>query len=268
MRPSIPAILACCLSVCHPAWADPQFKLLVLAAPNKYHYEYIPVAREGFEQLGKLHAFEMTYATQLWALDGDLKQYAAIVLLNTSGEEFSEAQRRKFEDYVAGGGNVAVVHRAIIIPPGKWPWYEKLVGRSFTIHPMMQTAVVRTVDKAFPATFGVPERWIWSDEWYELANPYNVAIRPVLNVDERSYDPTKIWPGQVAKGMGAEHPVSWYHHVGSVSSNGGHGGAAGRSRVFVTALGHDVNMYRDRHYLDHLYGGIWWAATGKGIVAP
>ncbi len=235
------------------AGADPQYKLLVLAVPNKYHFEYIPVAREGFEGLAKLHAFEMTYATQLWALDGDLKQYAAIVLLNTSGEEFSEAQRAKFEAYVNGGGNVAVVHRAIIIPPGKWPWYEKLVGRSFTIHPMLQTAVVRTVDKGFPATFGLPERWLWSDEWYEFANPHNVAIAPVLEVDERSYDPTKIWPGQVAKGMGARHPVSWHHRVGG-------------GRVFVTALGHDVNMYRDPRYLGHLFGGIWWAATGRGAA--
>jgi hypothetical protein len=27
------------------AWADPQYRLLVVAIPNKYHYEYIPVAR-------------------------------------------------------------------------------------------------------------------------------------------------------------------------------------------------------------------------------
>lgn len=239
------------------AVADGQFKLLVLAAPNKYHYEYIPVARESFEKLGKLHAFDFTWTNQLGALESDLKPYSAIVLMNTSGEEFSENQRKKFEDYVKAGGNVVVVHRAIIIPAGKWPWYEKLVGRSFTIHPMVQSAVVHTVDRNFPATFGVPERWIWSDEWYEFANPHKVAIKPVLNVDESSYDPTRIWPGQVAKGMGREHPVSWYHKVES-SAEGG--------RVFVTSLGHSVHMYQDGQYLSHLYGGIYWAATGKGIV--
>ena len=235
------------------ALAEGQFKLLVLAAPNKYHYEYIPVARESFEALGKLHAFEFTWTNQPGALEGDLKPYCAIVLLNTSGEEFSDNQRKKFEEYVRGGGNVVVVHRAIIIAPNKWPWYEKMVGRSFTIHPMLQSAVVHTVDRTFPATFGVPERWIWSDEWYEFANPHNVAINPVLNVDESTYDPTRIWPGQSARGMGREHPVAWHHRVEG-------------ARVFVTALGHAVHMYRDPQYLSHLYGGIYWAATGKGQV--
>ena len=112
-------------------------------------------------------------------------------------------------------------------------------------------AVVHVVDNKFPATFGLPARWIWSDEWYEFTNPHNTAIVPVLNVDESSYDPTRIWPGQVATGMGRDHPVSWYHRVD-------------QGRVFVTALGHDVNMYRDPQYLSHLLGGVYWAATGKG----
>jgi len=111
--------------------------------------------------------------------------------------------------------------------------------------------VVTVVDKDFPAAYGVPARWIWSDEFYPLTNPYNVAITPVLNVDESSYDPTKIWPGQVAKGMGKDHPVAWFHPYE-------------KGRVFVTTLGHNVEMYRDQHYLDHLMGGIYWAATGLG----
>jgi hypothetical protein len=35
----------------------------------------------------------------------------------------------------------------------------------------------------------------------------------------------------------------------------------------VTALGHMPELYRDTTYLDHLYGGIFWAATGRGIAA-
>ena len=36
-------------------------------------------------------------------------------------------------------------------------------------------------------------------------------------------------------------------------------------RVFVTSLGHTPELYNDARYLEHLYGGIWWAATGNGI---
>lgn len=38
------------------AWAEDQFKLLVIATPSTYHYEYIPVARESLEKLARLHS--------------------------------------------------------------------------------------------------------------------------------------------------------------------------------------------------------------------
>ena len=241
------------LLVAPAAFADSQFKLLVLAIPNKYHYEYIPIARDSMEKLAKLHAFEFTWTNQPQAFEGDLSKYAAIVMLNTPGEELNPAQRKKFEDYMRAGGNAVVVHRALIAQPNVWPWFEKMVGRSFTNHPMLQTGVITIADRNFPAAYGIPERWLWSDEWYVFTNPHNVTINPVLNVEESTYDPARIWPGQVAKGMGKDHPVSWHlrHEQG---------------RVFVTTLGHNGEMYRDPQYLAHLFGGIFWAATGKGAL--
>ncbi|MYM89497.1 ThuA domain-containing protein [Rugamonas sp. FT82W] len=235
------------------AHADNQYKVLVLAMPGKYHYEYIPVARDSFERLARLHAFELTYTSEPAAFDGDLGQYAAVVFLNTPGEELSAPRRRKFEEYMKAGGNAMLVHRALIIPPNTWPWFEKLVGRAIGVHPMLQTGVVDVVDKNFPAAYGLPQRWLWSDEWYVSTNPYNISVKPVLNVDEATYDPAKIWPGQVATGMGKDHPVAWYHHVE-------------QGRVFVTALGHSGEMYRDPQYLAHLMGGLYWTATGKGAA--
>lgn len=234
------------------ARADDQYKILVLAMPGKYHYEYIPIARESLEKQAKLHAFEMVYTHRPEVFDGDLSQYAMVMFLNTPGEELSEPRRRKFEAYMRNGGNAMLVHRALIIPPNTWPWFEKLVGRRVGNHPMLQTGVAEVVDKTFPATFGLPARWIWSDEWYVFDNPHNIKVNVVLNVDESTYDPTKIWPGQVAKGMGKDHPVAWYHQVE-------------KGRVFVTSLGHNGEMYKDPQYLSHLMGGIYWTATGRGI---
>lgn len=37
-----------------------------------------------------------------------------------------------------------------------------------------------------------------------------------------------------------------------------------KGRVFVTLLGHDVEMYRDERHLQHLLGRIYWTATGLG----
>jgi len=231
--------------------AEDQFKVLVIATPSTYHYEYIPIARESLERLARLHAFGLTWTHDPAVFDGDLSQYAAVVFLNTPAEQLSAPRRQHFEQYVQGGGNVMVVHRAAIVPPDAWPWYERLVARSFVNHPKIQTGVITVVDKGFPATFGLPDRWIWSDEFYVTRNPFAVAIRPVLRVDEASYDPTRIWPGQVGGRMGADHPEAWYHRVG-------------KGRVFVTLLGHTPEMYRDERYLQHLLGGLYWTATGLG----
>lgn len=245
------ALLA--LMTASAGWAEGQFRLLVLAIPNKYHYEYIPIARDSLERLAKLHDFDLVWTNRTETFDGDLTPYAAVMFLNTPGEELSAAQRSRFEAYMRAGGNAIVVHRAAITPPGNWVWYEKMVGRSFVIHPMLQTGVVTVADRSFPAAYGLPDRWIWSDEFYVTANPYGVRINPVLNVDENSYDPTRIWPGQVARPMGRDHPVAWHHPYE-------------KGRVFVTTLGHNGEMYRDPQYLAHLMGGIYWTATGRSAA--
>ncbi|KHL25476.1 hypothetical protein PK98_01930 [Croceibacterium mercuriale] len=247
------AILASVLALLLPlpAAAQSQYKLLVLARPSTYHYEYIPIARDSLERLARLHAFDLVYTNKIEVFEDDLQQYAAIMFLNTAGSELTQPQRRRFEEYMRAGGNAMIVHRAAIMPVDDWPWYEKLVGRTVGVHPMLQTGVVTTVDRGFPATYGLPERWLWSDEFYVTTNPHGIAINPVLNVDETSYDPTKIWPGQVSHRMGADHPIAWHHQY-----EGG--------RVFVTTLGHNGEMYRDPTYIAHLMGGIHWTATGLG----
>jgi len=154
----------------------------------------------------------------------------------------NEEQRNHFQDYIHAGGGFVGVHMGIATKR-EWPWYEQLVGRSFRIHPYVQTAVLQVIDRNFPATMPLPDRWIWTDEWYEFDAPLAPDLHVVMTVDESTYDPAKIWAGQHAEGMGAFHPIAWYH-----AFEGG--------RSFVTALGHMPELYRDKTFLDHLYGGI------------
>jgi len=51
--------------------------------------------------------------------------------------------------------------------------------------------------------------------------------------------------------LGGDHPEAWSQRYE-------------KGRVFVTLLGHNVEMYRDERYLQHLLGGIYWTATGLG----
>lgn len=238
--------------VAGPAYAQQQFKMLVAAIPNKYHNDYAVVAKPAFEQMARRHNFEMTWAWNTMPFDNDLAGYDAIVFLNTPGEELKGEQRQRLENYVRAGGGVVAVHRALIATPDQWPWFERLIGRPFRTHPYIQTGVIEVADRNFPATFSLPERWLWTDEWYEYGQPVSPDLKVVLTVDESTYDPTLIWSGQKAEGMGKHHPVAWYHRF-----DGG--------RVFVTSLGHTPALYNDSVYLEHIYGGIYWAATGRGI---
>ena len=74
----------------------------------------------------------------------------------------------------------------------------------------------------------------------------------LLTIDESTYDPSADWGDKKSEGMGDFHPLAWYHEF-----DGG--------RSFYTALGHIPGVYKEPVFLEHLYGGIYWAATGKGI---
>jgi uncharacterized protein len=253
MKSAFFPLLAASAFLARPVRAQNQFDVLVVAVPEKWHRACIPIAQESFQHLALHHQFGLTWSADATVLEGDLKKYAAIVFLNTPSEAVNEEQRRHFQDYIHAGGGFVGVHMAIATKR-TWPWYEQLAGRSFRIHPYVQTAVLHVVDRNFPATMALPDRWIWTDEWYEFEAPLAPDLHVVLTVDEATYDPTHIWPGQQASGMGTFHPIAWYHVF-----EGG--------RSFVTALGHLPELYRDQAFLDHLYGGIYWAATGRGIAA-
>lgn len=253
MKPLLLPVLAASVLLTRPARGQSQFEVLVLAVPEQWHRACIPAAKQSFARMARLHQFGLTWASEASALEGDLKRYAVIVFLNTPSEALNDAQRRRFEAYLHGGGGFVGIHMAAATKR-EWPWYERLVGRSFRIHPYIQTAVLHVTDRNFPATMAVPERWVWTDEWYEFDGPLVPDLHVVLTVDETTYDPHKIWPGQHAEGMGAVHPIAWYH-----TFEGG--------RSFVTALGHLPEAYDDPTFLAHLYGGIYWAATGRGVEA-
>jgi len=120
-----------------------------------------------------------------------------------------------------------------LVQPNDWGY--------FLAHPRQQTLRLQVVDKSHPATWHLPENWLWTDELYEFKD-LNPNLKVLIQADETTYQP--------AKAMGAFHPMAWYHEF-----DGG--------RVFYTALGHVDAVWEDAEFLKHLYGGIWYAAKGK-----
>lgn len=183
-------------------WAQKQFNVLVLACPSKYHFEFIEVAKQSFREMADLHHFDMEYISSSWILEQDLSAYDVLVFLNTDPQTLTEAQREGLKKFIASGKGFVAVHRSIGLE-GDWDWYRDLVGRSLTLHPIMQSAVVEVLDHSHPSTLALPERFIWTEEWYETKAYDQSPLHTLLEVDESSYDPTWIWPGQESFGMGS-----------------------------------------------------------------
>ena len=153
------------------------------------------------------------------------------------------------ERFIQGGKGFVGIHSASDTEYD-WLWYTKLVGRMFHIHPPTQTAKLTVLDKAFPGLQGFADGRLWTDEWYEFGPEKTEGLQYILGVDESTYNPKADGRNKKGQGMGSFHPVSWYHNY-----DGG--------RSFYTALGHVPATFSDAAFLQHIYAGIRWAATGK-----
>ncbi|WBS01032.1 ThuA domain-containing protein [Pseudoduganella sp. SL102] len=230
-----------------------QFDVLVFSRTAGWHHESIHEGVTALRELGRLHDFNVFWTEDAKRVfnDKELARYQAVVFLSTTGDVLDDEQQRAFQRYVRAGGGYVGVHAAADTEHG-WPWYRQLVGHMFVTHPAVQSAVLKVEDANFPGMERFAPRTLVTEEWYEYGAAQSTGLRYLLSVDEATYRPETA----KGKGMGAFHPISWYQQY-----DGG--------RAFYTALGHLPATYGDPVFRHHLYGGIYWAATGRGFqTAP
>ena len=246
-------VLAFLSSWSHSALAE-QFNVLLITKTVGWHHPAIHEGVAGMRHLAKKHFFQLTWEENVDRVitDASLSKYDALVFLLTTGDILSDEQQAVVERFIRSGKGFVGVHSAADTEY-EWEWYTRLVGHMFHIHPVIQTAHLRVLDGKFPGLERMPKRLWWTDEWYEYGPAKTKGLEYLLAVDERSYDPKVEWKAQKKswKGMGGFHPIAWYHPF-----DGG--------RAFYTGLGHMPSSYSDPLFLAHLYGGLHWAATGKG----
>lgn len=230
--------------------AQKQFKALLITTTNGWRHESIHAGVLAIQQLAARNFFDVVYFDDPNSFtDKNLEQYQVVIFLSTTGDIFDTAQQRVMERFIRAGKGFVGVHSASDTEYG-WEWYTKLVGRMFYIHPAVQTAKLKVLDPKFPGLQSFADGRLWTDEWYQFG-PENVPdLKYILAVDESTYNPKVDWGSKKSEGMGQSHPVAWYHNY-----DGG--------RSFYTALGHIPAVFSDPGFLNHLYAGILWAATGK-----
>ena len=216
-------------------------KVLIFSKTAGFHHASIAVGIPAIIKLGQEHNFDVDTTTDAAKFTYDnLKQYAAVIFLSTTGDVLNDAQQAEFEKYIKSGGGFVGVHSATDTEYN-WGWYGNLVGAYFKNHPdHQQDAVLHIVDANFPATKGLPKEWTRKDEWYNF-KWIEPGLHILITIDEKTY---------TGGNNGDYHPMSWYHYF-----DGG--------RAFYTALGHTDESYSDPTYLKHLLGGIEWAMGRK-----
>lgn len=216
--------------------AQAKQRVLIFSKTAGFHHNSIAVGIPAIIKLGQENNFDVDTTTDSKKFTYEnLKQYAAVIFLSTTGDVLNDVQQAEFEKYIQGGGGFVGVHAATDTEYD-WPWYGKLVGAYFKSHPSQQNATLHVVDLDFIATKGLPAEWKRFDEWYNFKWIEN-GLHVLITIDEKSY----------TGGLnGDNHPMSWYH-----SYDGG--------RAFYTELGHTDDSYADPLYLKHLLGGIEYA---------
>jgi glucose/arabinose dehydrogenase len=212
--------------------------VLVFSHTTGFRHESIADGVAAVRALGAAHGFEVVATEDPGYFDeARLSGFDAVVFMNTNGTLFEAPQRAAFERYIQSGGGFVGVHSAAATEYD-WAWYGGLVGAFFDTHPEPQQATVQVLDRVHPSTKPLPAEWARVDEWYNYRlNPRGI-VHVLMTVAERSY---------TGGTMGFDHPIAWAHRY-----DGG--------RSWYTGLGHTKESYAEPLFLQHLLGGIRWAA--------
>jgi type 1 glutamine amidotransferase len=215
------------------------------------------VVQAAMVKLGQANGFAVDYTEDLAQLasPNQLFRYNAVVFFSTSRDTLDDPAQTSLRQYIRGGGGFVGVHNAFGTEYN-WPWYEGLLGgANFYDHGPLQAGTVVTVNHRDASTAGLPNRWAFTDEWYNLV-PFPSRVRVLATVDESSL--VRGVKGSMGHpGHGDFHPVAWCQYY-----DGG--------RAWLTTLGHDAQDFSDGstfpgalQFQQLLVGGIQSAMGAK-----
>jgi len=237
---SIGALMVFALFAFNKFLAKP--KILIFSKTSGYYHASIAKGNIALMKLAGENGMEADTTTDAtFFTDANLKNYAAVVFLSTTGNVLNNYQEAAFERYIQAGGGFMGIHAATDTEY-HWGWYNRLVGAQFLSHPKQQNATLLVKDRKNIATKHLPKKWKRFDEWYSFKN-LNPETKVLMTINEKTYE-----GGQ----NGKNHPMAWYHEY-----DGG--------RAFYTALGHTDESYADQQFLKHVLGGIQYA-VGNNVT--
>ncbi|ROP35794.1 ThuA domain-containing protein [Saccharothrix texasensis] len=234
----------------HDAPAEFRALLFTKTAAGAYRHDSIPAGVAMVEKLAAEHHFEVVHsedATQF--TDANLAGFDVVVMLQNGGMVWdTDAQRAAVKKFVNDGGGIVAIHNATDMNiESSFPWWDDFVngGAHMTAHSANGlTATSYQVDEVHESTRHLPDRWRKAEEWYNFKPSMRGKVHPLVEVDEKTYDPG-------SEAMGHDHPISWCR-----DAEGG--------RVWATGMGHNAADYTEPDFVAHVLGGI---RTAAGVVS-
>jgi sialate O-acetylesterase len=230
---------------------DGPVKLLIITGDHGHDWKATTASlKEMLSKQGKIHV-DVTTTPSKDLTDDNLAKYD-VLLLNYKDTpngppetKWSDANKQAFLKAVREGKGLVVYHFASsAFTRPNWQEFEKAIAggwRSQGFHGPKHVFKVKKTDADHPISRGLPidfEHVI--DELYQnsMMQPGNVVLATAYS------DPSK------PRGTGKDEPVIWVNQYG-------------KGRVYVNALGHDVEAMSDPNFESWMRRGILWAATGK-----
>ncbi|MGC3861126.1 ThuA domain-containing protein [Micromonospora chersina] len=238
-RAPTPAQAAPVLTAPAPVSNGIQYKVLVFTRSATGNNAATAAGVQAVQKLGQERRFTIEVTNDPRKFDqAHLKQFRAVVFLNTAGDVLDDAQQAAFEAYYRDGGGFVGVHSAIEAEPD-WSFLTNVLGTRATGAPTAASrATVTVADRVHPASETLPQRWSTTDRWYNFAANVRGVSHVLATVDEKTY---------TGGSMGFDHPVTWCKDY-----QGG--------RSFYTGLGATPESYDSADLRAHLGGAIQWAA--------
>jgi type 1 glutamine amidotransferase len=168
--------------------------------------------------------FASTSRDTLWKHGTAVSTTAAV---NTTTSAHLDAAKTALRQFMRAGGAFVGIHNAFGTEYN-WMYYEGLLGNAnYYDHGQFQEGDVQIVAKDDSSINGLPARWHFKDEWYNLV-PYPTNVKFLATVDENTLATRRT----THPGHGDFHPVAWCQYY-----DGG--------RAWVTSLGHDREAFID-----------------------
>jgi len=216
-------------------------KVIMLTHSAGFRHDYLSAARETVRELGRTSGkFQVLDTEDCSVINDETLSGSSALLFATTGElPINEEHKKAVITFVKNGGGFVGVHNATDTFY-KFPEYGEMLGGYFQAHPWTQEITALVEDQKHPATRHLPKTFKVKEEVYTFKNWSREKTHVLIGLDKTSVD--------LSKGTRPDndYALCWCHSYG-------------KGRVFYTAFGHFIELWKEEWLRKHLLNGILWA---------